>query len=206
MERWSWLVGDDGQSHQKGPCERETGEPVRGDARWKQRQRQAGRCFAAGFEERGRGRVPRNTGGLEKVRKAEKQSPLEPPEGTRSCQHLHVRASDFQNCKIPNLCCCKSQHLWQFVMAAASTLMFSCSPGAICEGGVGTAISPQLSRLDPRPGGPSALSIPHWSSPREDCILFHIFTFCIMLITFRSTTLNVFAGMSLCLPATLSHP
>lgn len=60
-------------------------------------ERKTGRSLIAGFEEGGRGRVPRKTGGPEKVRKAEKQSPLEPPGGTQSCQHLCVRASDIQN-------------------------------------------------------------------------------------------------------------
>lgn len=93
-----------------------------------EREEDTGRCLIAGFEEGGRGRVPRNTGSPEKGRKAEKQSPPEPPEGTQSCQHVHVRASDFQNWKITNLGGGKPQYLWQFVMAAASTPMSSRSP------------------------------------------------------------------------------
>lgn len=92
-------------------------------------QREVGRCYPAGFEDRGMGHEPKKAGGLWKLGKARKQSLLRASR-RNAVLSTHFRLLTSRTCKIINLCCLKLLSVWSFIITAGQCPGFDAGNGA----------------------------------------------------------------------------
>lgn len=79
-------------------------------------QKEIGRFYATGPEEEGWGHKPRKSSVLKKLEKGSNDVlPLRASRKTEPCQHLDIRTSDLQKCKMIGICCFRPLNFGDFL-------------------------------------------------------------------------------------------